>query len=155
MNCGAGVACKGGCSTMYTEPKCESELKPPVCTGDTQCQTNCAARASAAAECSPPTVTLIADVDVSEDVAALKATIEANLPNILLAARTKGQLAVRAIKSVTATGEAVVSASAKLGVKDVACAGSAASASVKAAASMSVSVNASVNVTSSCTAHSS
>ena len=65
------------------------------------------------------------------------------------------QLAVRAIKNVAATGDAVVKASASLGVKDVACAGSAASASVKAAASMSVSVNASVSVTSSCTSHAS
>jgi hypothetical protein len=155
INCGAGVACKGGCSTTYTEPKCESELKPPVCTGDTQCQTSCAARASAAAECNAPTVTLIANLDAGEDVAKLKATLEANLPNILLAAKTRGQLAVRAIENVAATAEAVVSASAKLGVKDVACAGSAASASVKAAVSMNVSVSASVNVTSSCTAHSS
>jgi hypothetical protein len=155
MNCGAGVSCKGGCSTAYVAPKCETELKPPVCTGDTQCQTNCAARASAAAECSPPTVTLLANADVSDDVAKLKATLEANLPNILLAAKTKGQLAVRAIKNVAATGDAVVEAAAKLSVKDVACAGSAASASVSAAASMSVSVNASVNVTSSCSAHSS
>jgi hypothetical protein len=155
INCGAGVSCKGGCSGTYTEPKCETELTPPVCTGDTQCQTSCAARASASAECSPPTVIVNANLDAGVDVAKLKATLEANLPHLLLAAKTKGQLAVRALKNVSSAGEAVVSAAAKLGVKDVACAGSAATASVKAAASVGISVNASANVSSSCTAHSS
>jgi hypothetical protein len=155
MNCGANVRCKGGCTTTYTEPVCETELTPPVCTGNTECQTSCSARASAAAECSPPSVTLVTDVDVSEDVAKLKATLEAHLPNILLAARAKGQLALRAIESVADAGESVVKASAKLGVKDVACAGTAATASARAAVSMGISVNASVKVTSSCTAHAS
>src|SRR5262252_698420 len=91
MNCGANVRCTGGCSAALTAPKCETELKPAVCTGDTNCQSNCAARASAHAQCSPPTVTLVADVDVSSDVAKVKSTLEANLPSILLAAKTKGQ----------------------------------------------------------------
>lgn len=155
VNCGANVRCKGGCSVMLKEPKCETELKPPVCTGDTSCQTSCAARASASAECTPPTVTLVANTDVSADVAKLKATLEANLPALLLSAKTKGQLALRALDKVSSTGQAVISASAKLGGKDVACATRAASESLKASASMSVSVKASANVNSSCTTHSS
>jgi hypothetical protein len=155
VNCGANVRCKGGCSATLKEPKCETELKPPVCTGDTNCQASCAAQASASAECSPPSITLIADVDAAADVAKLKATLEANLPGILLAAKTKGQLAVRALEKVSSTGQAVIEASGKLGGKDIACATRAASESIKATASMSVSVKASANVNSSCTAHSS
>jgi hypothetical protein len=155
VNCGAEVNCKGGCAGAYTAPKCETELTPPVCTGDTNCQASCSARASANAQCTPPTVTLFANVDATGDVAKLKATVEANLPKILLAAKTKGQLAVRALQKVSATGQAVIDGASTLGGKAIACAGTAATASAKAAASMSVSVSASASVSSSCTAHAS
>ena len=91
----------------------------------------------------------------SLDLALLKTTVEKNLPSILLITKTKGQLALRALQKVSATGQAVVDSSASLGGKAIACAGTAAVASVKAAASMSVSVNASASVSSSCTGHSS
>jgi hypothetical protein len=155
MNCGVGVDCKGGCTATYTAPKCETELTAPVCTGDTNCQASCSARASANATCTQPTVVLIANVDATADIAKLKLTIETNLPKILLAAKAKGQLALRALQKVSTTGQAVVNAAGSLGGKEIACAGTAASASVKAAASMSVSVNASASVSSSCSAHSS
>ena len=155
MNCGANVRCRGGCSATLSAPECETELTPPVCSGDTDCQTSCAGQASAKAQCSPPTVTLVANVDATPDVAKLKATLEANLPSILLAAKTKGQLAVRALQKVSATGQAVVQASNSLGGKDLACAVTAASASVNAATSMNVSVNASANVSSTTSGHAS
>jgi hypothetical protein len=155
VNCGANVSCKGGCMGTATQPKCETELVAPVCTGDPNCQSSCSAQASAKAICTPLTVTLIADVEISGDLAKLKTTIENNLPAILLTAKTKGQLAVRALQKVAATGQAVVSASTNLGGKAIACAGTAAEASIKASASMSVSVNASASVSSSCTKNSS
>jgi hypothetical protein len=155
LNCGAGVSCKGGCTGTETQPKCETELVPPICTGDPNCQTNCSAQASAQATCTPLTLTLVFNVDATGDLAKLKTTLEANLPAILLTAKTKGQLAVRALKKVSATGQAVVDASGSLGGKAIACAGTAADASVKALASMSISVSASASVSSSCTTHSS
>jgi hypothetical protein len=155
VNCGASVSCKGGCSGTATQPKCETELIPPVCTGDANCQSSCSAQASAKMICTPVTVTLIANVETTGDFAKLKATIEKNLPAILITAKTKGQLAARALEKVAATGQAVVSASASLGGKAIACAGTAAEASIKASASMSVSVSASASVSSSCTKNSS
>jgi hypothetical protein len=155
VNCGAGVSCKGGCTGTETQPKCETELVPPVCTGDTSCQTSCSAQASARATCTPLTLTLVSNADVTGDLAKLKTTVEANLPTILLTTKTKGPLAVRALEKVSATGRAVVDASGSLGGKALACAGTAAEASITAMASMSVSVNASASVSSSCTTHSS
>jgi hypothetical protein len=155
VNCGASVSCKGGCTGTATQPKCETELTPPVCTGDTSCQTSCSAQASAKATCTPLTVTLVFDVEAIGDLVKLKATIENNLPAILLVAKTKGPLAVRALEKVAATGRAVVNASGSLGGKAIACAGTAAEASIRASASMSVSVSASASVGSSCTSHSS
>jgi hypothetical protein len=155
MSCGTNVACKGGCTAMPTEPKCETELNPPVCTGDKSCEASCSAHASAKVICAPLTLTLGCDVDLTGDLAKLKATIEANLPKILLIAKTQGPLVSRALQNVSATGKAVVDSSASLGGKAIACAGTAATASLKATSSMSVSVSASTSVSSSCTAHSS
>jgi len=155
VQCGANVSCKGGCTGTATQPKCETELTPPVCTGDTSCQTSCSAQASAKATCTPLMLTLVFDVDATADLTKLKTTIEANMPAILLTFKTKGQLAKRALEKVAATGRAVVSASSSLGGKAIACAGTAAEASIKASASMSVSVSASASVSSSCTNHSS
>jgi hypothetical protein len=155
LNCGESVSCKGGCMGTATQPQCETELVPPVCTGDPNCQSSCSAQASAKMICTPLTVTLIANVENTGDFAKLKTTIEQNLPTILLTFKTKGQLAARALEKVATTGQAVVDASANLGGKAIACAGTAAEASIKASASMSVSVSASANVSSSCTKNSS
>lgn len=153
--CGANVRCRGGCMTSYTAPKCETELKPPVCQGDTNCQTSCSSQASARAACTPPHVALVVTGSASDDVTKLKATIEANFPKIVTAAQTEGPLVVHAAEKVVSTGTAVATSSATLGGKELACSTQAAGATVKASASLSVSVNASANVTSSCSNHSS
>jgi hypothetical protein len=155
VNCGASVSCKGGCMGTATQPKCETELIPPVCMGDPSCQTNCSAQASAKVTCTPMAVALVFNVDATADLTKLKTTIEANLPKIMLIAKTKGQLVVRALDKVSGTAQAVLDASGSLGGKAIACAGTAAEASVKSVASMSVSVSASASVSSSCTMHSS
>src|SRR5260370_11627452 len=144
------VTCKGGGNGQSTQPTCETELIPPGCTGDPNCQSSCSAEASAKMICTPLTVTLIANVETTGDFAKLKTTIEKNLPAILLTARTKGQLAARALEKVAATGKAVVNASASLGGKAIACAGTAAEASLKASASMRGSVSASATLSPSC-----
>ena len=155
VQCGVGVSCKGGCTGISTQPKCETELIPPVCTGDPNCQATCSAQASAKPICKPLTLTLTSNVEVTGDLAKLKATIEGNLPTILLISKTKGQLVVRALEKVSATGQAVVNASGSLGGKSIACAATAAQASLKSFGSMNVSVSASASVSSSCTTHSS
>jgi len=100
-------------------------------------------------------LTLVFNAEITGDLAKLKTTIEANLPKVLLTANTKGKLVVRALEKVSATGRAVLDASGSLGGKAIACAGTAADASIKSLASMSVSVSASASVSSSCTTHSS
>jgi hypothetical protein len=100
-------------------------------------------------------VALVFNVDATADLTRLKTTIEANLPKIMIIAKTKGQLVVRALDKVSSTAQAVLDASGSLGGKAIACAGTAAAASVKSVASMSVSVSASASVSSSCTTHSS
>jgi hypothetical protein len=145
--CGANVSCKGGCSVMYTAPKCEAELKPPMCMGDANCQASCSGRASLKAECTPPTVvfTFTGDGDATA-LATLKAAIEADLPKIVLVAKTEGKLLGDAAAKVAATGSASLQAVGSLGGKALACIQASAAASVKASASVSVSVQASASV---------
>jgi hypothetical protein len=151
VSCGASVKCKGGCTGAFTEAKCETELLPPVCTGDVTCQTSCSAQGSAKAICTPASVTLLANLEATTDLAKLKATIETNLPILLQTARSKGQLASRAIDKVTAAADAAVSFSTRLDTKTIACAKKAAEAASDSKASVGISVQASVSVSASCT----
>jgi hypothetical protein len=151
MNCGVNVACKGGCTGTSTQPRCETELIAPICTVDANCESSCSGQATAKMICTPQTLTLTFNVDATGDLAKLKLTVENNLPALLLTAKTQGPLAVRALEKVSASGKAVVDASGNLGGKAIACAGTAAEASLRASASMSVSVSASTSVSSSCT----
>jgi hypothetical protein len=151
VTCGASIKCKGGCTGTFTEPKCETELVAPVCTGETTCQTSCSAQGSAKAKCSPATITLRADLEAAADAAKLKATIETNLPVLLLTATTKGQLAQRALDKVSAAGDAAVDLSTRLDSKTISCAKQAASASSKSKTTTTIAVQASVSVNASFT----
>jgi hypothetical protein len=151
VSCGASIKCKGGCTGTFTEPKCETELIPPVCTGDTTCQTSCSAQGSAKATCDVALVTMLADLEATADIAKLKATIETNLPVLLLTAQTKGQLASRALDKVSAAGKAAMDLSTRLDTKTIACAKTAADAASTSKTSVSIAVKASVSVSASCT----
>jgi hypothetical protein len=149
VNCGAMVKCKGGCTVAYKAPQCETELKPPMCTGDASCQGSCKSRADLTAKCDPPVATFVFSGN-SDDLAKLKAVIETDLPKIWLVAKTQGPLAVKATLNFADTGQAVVTTAATLGGKAIACAGAAASAAISASVSVSVSVQASASVSTSC-----
>jgi hypothetical protein len=148
VKCGAMVSCKGGCTTTYKEPKCTAELKPPTCSGDASCQASCSGKAQVKATCTPPTVKVVYSAS-SDDLAKLKTALEAHLPGIWLAAKTQGQLALKAAGKVASTGQAAISGAATASGKAIACVGAAAQASVQASASVNVSVMASASVSTS------
>jgi modification target Cys-rich repeat protein len=150
INCGANVSCKGGCSLMYTEPKCEGEIMPPSCMANASCQGSCQGDAEATAMCTPPAVTLECSANATSDAQALITTLQSNLPPILAAVQTQGPLALKAAGHVTATGSAVVQNVTTLGGKALACAEAAVTASATASLSISVSVMASAAVSGSC-----
>lgn len=150
VKCGANVTCKGGCTGTYTEPQCETELKPSVCTTDTICQTSCSAQAVAKTVCTGPHANLRCDVSASEDVAKLKATLDANLPAIFIVAKAKGKLIADALDKVQASGQAVIDSTGKAGSKSFACATVAAAAAVQSYATATITLNAAANVRTSC-----
>jgi len=145
VSCGAQASCKGGCTGTATAPKCEGEIKPPNCQIDAECQGSCSGSASLKATCTPPQVKVIANASATSDIPKLVATLEANLPKLINAAKVQGQLALKASAKVASAGSAVVSAAGSLGGKAIACATASAQASAKASVSVSVSVEASAS----------
>ncbi len=145
VNCGAMVNCKGGCSVMYTAPKCETELTPAMCSGDVSCQGSCTSRAEVNATCTPPSAQFIFTTS-SPDLDLLKAALEANMPKIWLAFKTEGPLAVKAAAHVVTAGTAAAQAAGSFGGKAVACATASVTAAASASASVNVSFQASASV---------
>lgn len=143
IECGAEARCKGGCSGTATAPSCEATLEPPSCELDAECQAGCEGQANLQAECTPPTVKVIASGD-----AELVATLEANLPLLINAAEVQGKLALEA---ATAVGDAAVTVTGEIAGKAscVASLGASIVAKLEAAASASASVSVSVNASAS------
>lgn len=146
VNCGAMVSCKGGCTGMATAPKCEGELKPPMCNIDANCEASCQSHAEATATCTPPTVKLECSTNATGDIPKLVATLEKNLPAIIEAVQTQGQLAIKAAGHVVASGSVVAQNLGSVGGKALACATAAVQASAQASVSVNVSVKASASV---------
>ena len=155
VNCGAMVNCKGGCSVTVTAPKCEGKITPPMCNVDANCQGSCQAHAEVMASCTPPSASLECSANATSDMQTLVTAVQANLPALLQAFQTQGQLAVDAAGQVISAGTAIAGEVTSLSGKAIACAGVAGQAAVSAQASINVSVSASASVSGSCGASSS
>ncbi|MBW2457206.1 MAG: hypothetical protein JRI68_22020 [Deltaproteobacteria bacterium] len=98
-------SCKGGCEGTATAPSCEAELTPPSCDIDAECSGGCEAEGNISAECTPPQI--IVEVEGNAD---LKATLEANLPDIFLVFEVQGALVVDSAVYVAETAIGVAAA---------------------------------------------
>jgi hypothetical protein len=76
----ATVRCRGGCEGSASLPRCETELTPPSCDLEADCQASCQAEGSFKASCEPGRVHVVID---GGDGAALAAALEAGLPRLL------------------------------------------------------------------------
>ena len=153
--CGANVRCKGGCTTSYTDPVCESVYTPPMCNVSTSCEDSCQAHVSATRTCDPPTVKLFADTSVSDDVAKLVATVNANLPPLVQVGIEEGKEIRDVAVRLQASGTKLLDRAGSLDGKSLACGTAATQVAAKAAGTVSVSVDAGANVSSTCQGHSS
>ena len=124
------VKCDGMCDADYTPLKCEGGELTGGCMVDANCQGSCNASASARAECTPPSVSVTAEAkgglsaDGQLQLETALAALEANLPNILLVFKARGE---DFLGSLTAAGEAAadltVNHSGDIGAKGAVCAG--------------------------------
>lgn len=142
-DCGArgDFYCRGGCSKEISPPRCEGSFEPPRCEGDAQCHASCEAQASFAAECTEGELHINIRTD-AEGAETLVATLEANLPRLLLVVDGYGQLFKDAggfVRSVQRLAADLKNNLACTLVKFEAL-GNAAAATAKAAASVSVTV---------------
>ncbi len=138
-------SCKGGCSVAITAPKCEAALEPPSCDIDVDCKGGCDATGKLEATCEAPKVKVFVEGSAS---ANLQSTLEANLPNIFLAAETQGKLVVDAAAYVAETGLDVVTSAVAIPAC-IASVGADIAAKFEAAATASVSVSVSVSASAS------
>ncbi|HET7541929.1 MAG TPA: hypothetical protein VFK05_18775 [Polyangiaceae bacterium] len=120
------VKCDGKCDADYTPLKCEGGELSGGCSADANCQGSCNASASAKAECTPPSITveaeakagLSADAKVQYETAI--ASLEANIPKILVVLKARGDAFYKGIQSSVEIG-GKLAASGKLGAKGTVC----------------------------------
>ncbi len=149
VECGADIACLGGCTGAYAEPKCAGELSPPACDVGEDCYASCAASAAATAACALPQVDIYADLTAMADGAleVLAATLEENLPVLLWAGESYGPRARVAVERLTVSAISLLHATAG---KSRVCAGTAGGAIVSAMTAVATSVDASAALANTC-----
>ena len=149
MSGSASATCSGTCSgkcdadckaqanvNFKCDGSCDAEASPPTCEGGTleggcmvsaDCQASCNGSASAKAECTPPSVSIQAAAeatatgDAAIELHAALASLEANLPNILVVVKARGAAFTNTFTAVVNAG-ASVSGSVTSSVKASACA---------------------------------
>lgn len=134
-------SCQGGCDVELKAPKCTVKVDPPSCDLDVDCQASCEANASAKAECTPPSVEIVATGDISvQAIGALKL----HLPQFALIVETR-------LAQLQASADAMVKVSLNLdpgglSVKAAACLIPAGAAIEAALANLEASISATVNL---------
>src|SRR6478736_1470781 len=120
------VKCDGKCDVEATPLKCEGGTLEGGCSADVDCQGSCNASASAKAECSPPSVAVVAEAKGSLSAEGKVqyqtaiASLEANLPNIFVVFKTHGANFTAGIEGAIKAG-GHITASGKLGAKGAVC----------------------------------
>ena len=120
------VKCDGECDTDYTPLKCEGGKLEGGCMVDASCQGSCNASASAKAECTPPSVAVVAtpkagiSVEAKLQLQTALASLEANLPKILVVFEARGKAFTGSLSAAVDAG-VKITASGKLGAKGAVC----------------------------------
>lgn len=118
--------CDGKCDADYTPLKCEGGTLEGGCQVDASCQGSCNASASAKAECTPPSVSVTAtakanlSANAQLQLDAAIASLEVNLPKILVVLQARGDDFKGSIEAAVSAG-ATLTTSGKLGAKGAVC----------------------------------
>lgn len=89
----ASVKCSGKCSVQATPLECKGGKLEGGCQVDAKCDANCNASVQATAQCTPGqlAVTYTGGAGIEGKVNALKATLEKNLPILVVVLKGRGQ----------------------------------------------------------------
>lgn len=110
------VKCDGECVGTAEPLKCEGGKLEGGCQVDAKCDANCDASVSAKAECTPPALKITAAAGIE---AKYLASLEANLPQLIVVFKARGEAFVGLITQVS--GSLAGSVSGDIGVKGLAC----------------------------------
>jgi len=127
--------CDGKCDGEISAPKCEGGELSGGCTVNAECKGSCDASAKAKAECKPPAIAI---------TTTASASLEANLPRLLLVLKARGQAFVTSIEAVGKIGVSLDAG--KLGAEGVACGVTIGAVIIEATGNMKAAVDASVSV---------
>lgn len=154
----AKFECNGKCDvTAGTPPKCEGSAELD-CDVSAECKANCSASVKAKAECTPPKVAVVLktsadlDVDAQAQLNVAIASLETNLPQLLVVLEARGASFTAGIKASYDAGFALkdnlgsLSGEAVLCVPPIVAALTSATGNFKAALDGSLSVAGSVGV---------
>ncbi len=141
--------CTGGCDVNFKAPSCTGSFKPPKVS--IECQSQCAAKATASLKCDPPGINITINGKASAEVTEVIAGLKKALPKIAELNYQKGKALVMAGKELGEQVKGSVDAIGKAGVKALTCATIAAEALVGASVGVGVSVDVSVKVNASAT----
>jgi hypothetical protein len=148
------VKCDGKCDVEATPLKCEGGKLEGGCSADASCQGSCNASASAKAECTPPSVSIVAEAKGSLSAEGKVqyqtaiASLEANLPKILITLKARGENFTAGIKGAVDAGVSLTG-SGKLNAKGAVCGVLIASTITTASENFAASLSAAGSVTSS------
>ena len=107
---GVKFTCDGKCTGDFEAPKCEGGKLELMCDVDADCKANCEASASAKAECKPPELTITAKAsgtvtaDAQAQIDAGIASLKANLPNLLVVLKARGEAFTAGIEGTVKAG---------------------------------------------------
>lgn len=144
--------CSGGCSVKMKEPKCSGKVEMPKVSAE--CKSNCDAKVSAKASCTPASVKVSFSGDAKAG-AKLAGALEKNLPLLLKVAvgmKARAEGAVASVKASVEGVQAVVKGGGDAAIKVGACIAMALKAQVDASVSINVSVKASASASGSASA---
>jgi hypothetical protein len=147
-----GIQADGSCKGDIAAPTCEGGKLEGGCTASADCEASCNASAQAKADCTPPAVRVTATANASLtadqqlELQAALASLEANLPKVLLVFKARGQAFVDGISAVASAGATLTANADALGVKGVACGVSIAAVVTQASANFSASLTAAVSI---------
>jgi hypothetical protein len=117
---GGSVQCSGMCMATPTPLSCKGGTLSGGCMVDANCQANCNASVQAKAECTPPSITITASGTASAQVDALIATLEKNLPALLVVIKARGQAFLTQMSGVV-QGGATIAGSGKIDLSGASC----------------------------------
>ena len=116
----ASVKCSGGCDAKSTPLECKGGKLEGGCQVDANCQANCNASVQAKAECTPGQVKIAysGGAGIEGKVNALVATLEKNLPALIVVVQARAKQFADAVAATTGAVDVIadgkLSASAKL-----------------------------------------